>query len=223
MSVTDQCRDLNQLHPRVKPLAEKLLAETKAAGVNLLVTETYRTPERQAWLYAQGRTRPGQIVTNVKELGAHSFRVAFDIVPLTGKGAADWNNTAAFKLAGKIGQGIGLEWGGAWKSPVDMPHFQYLGGITLAQYRSGKRPAWWSESGAENSKNEMEDDDMTQEQFEAMLAEAIKKQAQKPVSDWAAPSWDKAVAKTVFDGTSPQGNITREQVAAVLDRIGLLD
>jgi hypothetical protein len=75
---------------------------------------------------------------------------------------------------------------------------------------------------AELNKNEMEDEDMTQEQFETMLAEATKKQAQKPVSDWAVPAWSEATAKKVFDGTMPQAPLTREQAAAVLSRLGLL-
>lgn len=41
-------------------------------------------------------------------------------------------------------------------------------------------------------------------------------------SDWAAESWQKAVDKGLFDGTSPQGALTREQAAAVLDRLNLI-
>lgn len=43
------------------------------------------------------------------------------------------------------------------------------------------------------------------------------------VSDWAKEAWDKAVAKGVLDGTDPQGAVTREMLAAVLDRLGLLE
>lgn len=43
------------------------------------------------------------------------------------------------------------------------------------------------------------------------------------VSDWAAESWNKAVAKGVFDGTNPQGTVTREMLAVLFDRLGLLD
>ena len=41
-------------------------------------------------------------------------------------------------------------------------------------------------------------------------------------SVWAAESWQKAVDKGLFDGTSPQGALTREQAAVMLDRLGLL-
>lgn len=43
------------------------------------------------------------------------------------------------------------------------------------------------------------------------------------VSDWAIESWNKAVDKGILDGTSPKGNVTREMLAVVLDRLGLLD
>lgn len=42
-------------------------------------------------------------------------------------------------------------------------------------------------------------------------------------STWAAASWEKAVAKKILDGSSPTGALTREQLAVVLDRLGLLD
>lgn len=49
----------------------------------------------------------------------------------------------------------------------------------------------------------------------------------KKVSDWAKTSVEKAVKKGVLKGSSngellPQGNVTREQMAVILDRLGLL-
>lgn len=42
-------------------------------------------------------------------------------------------------------------------------------------------------------------------------------------SSWAKESFDKATAKGILDGTNPQGTVTREMLAVVLDRLGLLD
>ena len=42
-------------------------------------------------------------------------------------------------------------------------------------------------------------------------------------SAWAREAWEKAVQKGVLDGSAPQGNCTREMLATVLDRLGLLD
>jgi len=42
------------------------------------------------------------------------------------------------------------------------------------------------------------------------------------VSDWARAAWEKAVNRGVFDGTQPQGTVTREMLAVVLDSLKLL-
>ena len=47
-------------------------------------------------------------------------------------------------------------------------------------------------------------------------------QATEKASDWAEESWEKAKALGIFDGTNPQGTMTREMTATVLDRLGLL-
>ena len=41
-------------------------------------------------------------------------------------------------------------------------------------------------------------------------------------SSWAEESWSKAVQKGVFDGTNPQGTVTREMLSVILDRLKLL-
>lgn len=42
-------------------------------------------------------------------------------------------------------------------------------------------------------------------------------------STWAQTSWQKAYDKGIMDGTNPKNALTREQMAVVLDRLGLLD
>ena len=41
-------------------------------------------------------------------------------------------------------------------------------------------------------------------------------------SSWAKQAWAKAVSKGIMDGSNPKGNCTREMLATVLDRLGLL-
>lgn len=67
------------------------------------------------------------------------------------------------------------------------------------------------------------EEEMTQEQFDAMMNTYISGIRTKPASDWAQTAWKKAQTAGIFDGTNPQGNFTREQAATVLDRLGLLD
>lgn len=133
-------RKLTDLLPVVQAKAKAFLAAAKAEGIDVLITSTYRDNESQDELYAQGRTRPGKIVTNARGgQSFHNYRVAFDFVPVIG-GKAVWNDLALFRRLGKIGKSLGLEWGGDWKFR-DYPHLQYTGGLTLRQLRAGQVPA----------------------------------------------------------------------------------
>ena len=42
-------------------------------------------------------------------------------------------------------------------------------------------------------------------------------------ADWAKTAWDKATAAGVMDGTRPWETITRQEVAVILNRCGLLE
>lgn len=120
-------RDINQLHPEVKRLAEKLVQECAAAGLKIKITDCLRDKAEQYALYAQGRTTSGNIVTNVKYPNSmHNWGIAFDFCRNDGKGAYN-DSDGFFKKVGLIGQSLGLEWGGSWTSFVDKPHFQLAG------------------------------------------------------------------------------------------------
>ena len=71
-------------------------------------------------------------------------------------------------------------------------------------------------------KKRLEVEEVTQEQFDKMLAVSLANNREKPASDWAKAAWEKATAAGVFDGTAPQNPLTREQAAQVLDRLGML-
>lgn len=127
-------RDQKQLHPRLQAIIPKLIAECKKQGITIKIGECLRTVAEQNALYAQGRTKAGSIVTNAKGTSyssMHQWGVAFDFfldmdIDGDGKKSDDaYNNKKkTFQKVGAIGKKLGLEWGGDWKSPVDMPHFQ---------------------------------------------------------------------------------------------------
>ena len=139
-------RSLSELHPVCKAKAEKFLELAKQSGIDLLVTSTYRDNESQAVLYAQGRTKPGLIVTNARPGQSwHNWRCAFDVVPIR-NGKPVWNTTGPdgdlWRRVGELGESVGLEWAGRWTGKLrEFAHFQYTGGLTLAQLQSGKVPA----------------------------------------------------------------------------------
>lgn len=119
-------RDVSQLHPDLQAKISTLKAKCAKAGLKIGISECLRSTEEQDELYAQGRTKPGKIVTNAKGStysSMHQWGVAFDFYRNDGKGA--YNTSGGFfDKVGKLGKECGLEWGGDWKSIVDKPHFQ---------------------------------------------------------------------------------------------------
>lgn len=69
-------------------------------------------------------------------------------------------------------------------------------------------------------------DEMTKEELKAFVIETINEleteKAKESVGPWAADSFSKAKENGILDGTAPKSSLTREQAAAVLDRLGLL-
>jgi len=135
-------RKLDDLLPPVKERVERFIAACKAEGIDLLVTSTYRDNESQNALYAQGRTAPGRIVTNAKAgQSFHNYRCAVDVVPLV-SGKPNWKTTdPVWQRVGALGKSAGLEWAGEWKRFKEFAHFQYTGGLTLAQLQQGAKIA----------------------------------------------------------------------------------
>ena len=113
-------------------------------GVVYKAISGLRTFEEQDALYAQGRTKPGPKVTNVRGGGSyHNFGLAVDfgVFSKTGKyldGAGGTQAKLAAKMhakAGKIAKKYGIEWGGNWKRFKDYPHFQWNSGLSKTEMR----------------------------------------------------------------------------------------
>jgi len=126
----------NVFYGLVKRKSDELIIKMQSLGFPIIITETYRSFQRQNELYAQGRTKPGQIVTNAKAGESfHNYGVAFDCVfKKEGYNATE----KQWEILGKEGEKLGLEWGGRWVSFKDRPHFQVTLGYTLADFKTGK-------------------------------------------------------------------------------------
>lgn len=135
-------RDIDRLRSDVAHNCRVFVQRCKAAGLPVLVTETVRDIEYQESLYAQGRTKPGSIVTNQKIPSFHWNKVglAFDICKNV-KGH-EYDDAEFFRRCGAIGKDMGFTWGGDWKSLPDKPHFQWDDGgrYTAAMVRKGNLP-----------------------------------------------------------------------------------
>jgi len=131
-------RSLSDLNPKVAALCSEFINRCKVQGIDIIITSTYRDTESQNALYAQGRTAPGKKVTNAKAgQSFHNWKVAFDFVPVV-NGKPVWDNDELITKCGEIGESIGLEWAGRWKTFKEKLHLQYTNGLTLADFQAGK-------------------------------------------------------------------------------------
>ena len=132
-------RSLDDLIPPAKERVERFLSLCKDNDIDLLVTSTYRDNESQQALYEQGRTTAGKVVTNAKAGDSwHNWRCAVDVVPMV-NGKPDWDGShPIWNKVGELGEQAGLEWAGRWRSFKELAHFQYTGGLTLTDLKSGK-------------------------------------------------------------------------------------
>jgi peptidoglycan L-alanyl-D-glutamate endopeptidase CwlK len=132
-------KNIATLHPQVAKLATELIEQAAAAGISVKVISGLRTYAEQDALYAQGRTKPGEIVTKAKGgYSIHNFGCAFDVGIFSKDGKKYYGEHADYARVGKLGEMLGLEWGGRWTSFVDEPHFQLTKGKSLADMRSAK-------------------------------------------------------------------------------------
>jgi peptidoglycan LD-endopeptidase CwlK len=128
VTLTDKVDDRSErvigtLLPEVQPYARALVTKAAANGITIKVISGLRTYAEQDDLYAQGRTKPGQIVTNARAgYSNHNFGIAFDIGVFEGSRYLD--ESPKYKAVGVLGMDLGLEWGGNWKTIQDEPHFQ---------------------------------------------------------------------------------------------------
>lgn len=117
-------RDVTLLHPKLRAIIPRFLADCTAAGLSVLITGTFRTAAEQNKLYAQGRTAAGKIVTNAKyPRSLHNWGVAFDFCRNV-KGREYDDSDGFFSRVGTIGKRYGLSWGGDWKNFPDKPHLE---------------------------------------------------------------------------------------------------
>lgn len=115
---------LQGVHPDLVRVMNRAL---QLSPYDFRITHGVRTQAEQDALYAQGRTKPGKIVTNTRS-SRHIGGFAVDIAVLI-NGQVTWElkhyaevAVAVKKAAQELN--IPIIWGGNWKTPVDGPHFE---------------------------------------------------------------------------------------------------
>lgn len=136
------------LHPIIEKKREELIQLASAAGIDIIITDGFRSRDEQDRLHAQGRSSPGNIVTQVQGGGSyHNYGLAIDFAlrdgdgvvwdierDANGNGESDWFEVAA------IGKELGFSWGGDWQRFKDYPHFEMTFGLSIKELQAGYRP-----------------------------------------------------------------------------------
>lgn len=127
---------IEKLHPKIRKEVGALLQNAEYViddNLKIRVVQGLRTIEEQNSLYAQGRTKPGVIVTNAKGGSSfHNYGLAIDICFLWKQGDSSykydeqksWLIGPNFMKIVKVFKDAGYKWGGDWKSIKDNPHFE---------------------------------------------------------------------------------------------------
>lgn len=226
-------RDKTLLHPELFQIVQQFETKCKAAGLNVLVTETYRSKSEQDALYAQGRTKPGNIVTNAKYPSSpHCWGVAFDFCRNV-RGREYDDSDGFFRKCGEIGKSLGLAWGGDFRSFVDKPHLEMAeflpnNSVKTLQAKYGTPEKFienWVKVSTQRVKistqTVKEDDEMTYEKWKEYFEKYMEELAEEPVPDWAKAELQAAVDLGITDGTRPMQLIPRYQAAIMAKRAAL--
>jgi peptidoglycan L-alanyl-D-glutamate endopeptidase CwlK len=129
--------NLAGVHPRLAAVVE---AAIKRSAVDFKVIEGVRTPERQRELYAQGRTKPGNIVTwtlksnHLVQADGLGHAVDLLVAPYDWKEGPQWKQMADAMLSAAKDLGVRVRWGKDWnqngkigeKGETDGPHFEIV-------------------------------------------------------------------------------------------------
>lgn len=130
---------IETLHPLLRDRVKSFIQAAANKGIFLRVTSAKRSFSEQDDLYAQGRTKPGKVVTNAKGGESyHNYGLAFDVVPMM-DGKPVWNDDELWQRVGRIGKSFGFTWGGDWVSFPDKPHFQDDFGLRLSELKNRYR------------------------------------------------------------------------------------
>ena len=119
---------LSLVDPALAAIVRLAQATLTPQNIYMCVYQGLRTAAQQNALYAQGRTLPGNIVTDAKAgYSNHNYGLAVDIVPYVNgtSGPLNWNvPSQQFKTMIQTLKAQGLVYGGDWIHFPDDDHFQ---------------------------------------------------------------------------------------------------
>ncbi len=186
-----------QLLPYVDQQLQKVLQMMAIQGRPMKVASAYRSFDAQDELYAQGRTKPGKVVTNAKGgYSWHNYHVAVDCCFIDAEPFGDHHPWA---LYGQTAKRFGFEWGGDWDAFQDRPHIQMTFGENIETL------AYMGEKKA----------------LDLLTKKEAKKEKDSKVSDWAEVAVKKASALGIINNWSdPQALVDPDMVLWVFYKLG---
>lgn len=124
----------------VADITRAVIKELAPKGIYVGVAQGFRSKAEQDAIYAQGRTKPGKIVTWARGgYSNHNYGVAVDLFAYSDDGSEaiflephDKRSVALVKAMKQRG----MEWGGDWVNNRDYPHFQLYDAV-----RGQKKPS----------------------------------------------------------------------------------
>lgn len=128
--------DTTKLYPPFLAKLQAVVDDLHASGLDYWVVSGFRPYDEQTELYAQGRTKPGRVVTQARAgESSHNFGIAADLVRdfyLERAGLQPDFRPESYDAVGPVAVKHGLVWGGTWRFK-DLPHVQWPGYVTAAQ------------------------------------------------------------------------------------------
>lgn len=211
-------RDKTLLHPELQEIVQQFEAKCKAAGHNILVTETFRTKAEQDALYAKGRTAPGDIVTNCRYPNSpHCWGVAFDFCRNV-RGREYDDSDGFFKKCGEIGKSLGLAWGGDFRSFVDKPHLEFKKYLPNNSVNTLIKQYGTPEKFIASWKSTPQEDSMTYYTYKRYEEQRQMELEHERTPEWALKELEEAVSFGITDGTFPMRPATRCETAIMVKR-----
>lgn len=131
-----------KLHPGIREEVRAGISSLIAKKVYVRIVQGLRTFEEQDEIFAQGRTKPGHIVTKAKGgQSYHNYGLAFDFCLLHPSGDVSWSmhedlnedHVADWMQVVNEFKARGFTWGGDWKTSPDTPHLEQTFGLSVVQ------------------------------------------------------------------------------------------
>lgn len=119
-------RDLKDLDPKLQTLCLQWLNACHAFGIDAFVTVTWRSFGEQEKAFAEGlsKAHAGESPHNLTLADGTPAARAFDFLISDEDGVIIKDGShPLYEQAGKIGESLGLEWGGRWHRP-DWDHLE---------------------------------------------------------------------------------------------------